>query len=314
MTRHLLDIDDLSPAELKRILELSEISKSYQAMDGMGVAMVFEKPSARTRNATEMAAVQVGAHPVYITGAEIGFGVRETVEDVTRTLCGYYDVIAARVMSHTTLERMCAVSSVPVINLLSDRAHPMQALADVLTLNQEFESLDRIVVAYVGDANNVARSLAKAATKLGMTMRVASPAGYSFAEGDLADVELYDDPVEAVTDAHCVYTDVWTSMGQEAETEQRRLDFTEFQVNGALMEHTADNAIFLHCLPANRGEEVTDEVIDSAASRVWQQAENRMHAARGVLLWMFGEDNAGNGAGNGPVLANRPGSDSGLKQ
>ena len=306
MTRHLLDISDLTTDELKRVLYLSGLAEPAQVLHGQGVGLVFEKPSARTRNSTEMAAFQLGAHPVYITGAEVGFDVRETVEDVTRALNGYFAVICARVLSHATLERMAAVSGAPVVNLLSDRAHPLQALADILTIIGEFGTAEGRVVAYVGDANNVARSLALAACALGMQFRLAGPDGYRFTDDDVrllsqgdGTLEQFDDPAEAVRGAHVVYTDVWTSMGQEAETQRRLADFAGYTVNADLMALAAADAIFLHCLPARRGEEVAAEVIDGPASRVWPQAENRMHSARGLLWWLASEAQPQPGAGSG---------------
>ncbi len=293
MIRHFLDIDDLTPAEMERVLDLAALADPPRTLAGEGVALVFEKPSARTRNSSEMAAVQLGAHPVYITGAEVGFDKRESTEDVTRTLAQYHAVIGARVFSHRTLERMAAVSDVPVVNLLSDRAHPCQALADLLTLRSEFGGLRGRTLAYVGDANNVARSLALAAAAAGMAFRIASPAGYGFDAESLrhlhdrnCDLTAVEDPDEAVRGADAVYTDVWTSMGQEHESERRRADFAGHTVDDRLMARAASGAVFLHCLPAHRGEEVTDSVIDGPASRIWVQAANRMHSARGLLLWL----------------------------
>lgn len=294
--RHLLDIDDLSPTELRQILALAAQTDPPAVLASKGAALVFEKPSARTRHSTELAVVQLGGHPSYITGAEIGLDHRESTEDVTRTLACYHCVIGARVFSHSTVERMAATEVVPVVNLLSDRAHPLQALADVLTITDEFGDLAGRTVAYVGDSNNVARSLALAAALTGMSVRVASPPGHSFDESTLerlrtldCEPELGDNPAEAVRFADVVYSDVWTSMGQEAEAGRRRADFEGFTVDQNLMEGAPD-AIFLHCLPAHRGEEVTAGVIDGPSSRVWVQAANRMHAARGLLLWLFGSE------------------------
>ena len=297
MTRRLLDIDDITPAELSRVLDLAAETDPPPVLAGRGVALVFEKPSARTRSSTEMAAVHLGAHPVYIGGPEVGFDVRESVEDIARTLACYHSLIGARVFWHSTLERMAAVSAVPVVNLLSDTAHPLQALADMLTLRSEWGGgLEGRVLAYVGDSNNVARSLVLAAGGMGMSVRVASPVGYDFDEADLQhlrkrcpDLECTQDPTEAVDGAHAVYTDVWTSMGQEDEDAQRRSDFVGYTVDDTLMARAAPGAVFLHCLPAHRGFEVAAEVIDGSASRVWSQTANRMHATRGLLLWLFGE-------------------------
>ena len=291
---HFLDVDELEPSDLGRILSLASEPNPSQVLAGRGAALVFEKPSARTRNSTEMAVVQLGGHPVYITGAEVGLDQRESVEDVTRTLSCYHAVVGARVFAHSTVERMAAVGAVPVVNLLSDAAHPMQALADLLTVRAELGHLEGLVLAYVGDSNNVAQSLAFAAGLSGMAMRIASPKGYEFGESVLRRMRLrgcepvqVDKPDEAVRGAHVVYTDAWASMGQEQEAERRREDFAGFTVNSALMAQAAPDAVFLHCLPAHRGEEVAAAVIDGPRSRVWQQAANRMHAARGLLLWLM---------------------------
>jgi len=293
--RHLLEIDDLSAGELDAVLRLAEAASPPEVLRGKGMALLFEKPSARTRNSMEMAVVQLGGHPVTIRNDEIGIGTRETVEDVARTLACYHAAIGARVFDHDVLDRMAALDVVPVVNMLSDEAHPLQALADVLTIRQHFGTEHGRSVAYVGDANNVARSLALAAGMLGMHVRVASPAGYGFTPADkdrlaAAGVEpvLTVDPVEAVEGADVVYTDVWASMGQEDEAEARRDAFTGFTVDAALVGHAAAGAIVLHCLPAHRGEEVSAEVVDGPASLVWAQAANRMHAARGALAWLLG--------------------------
>ena len=292
--RHFLDVDDLEPSELARILNLATDPNPPQVLAGKGAALLFEKPSARTRSATEMAVVQLGGHPVYIGPAEVGLDERESVEDVTRTLACYNAVIGARVFAHSTVERMAAVSAVPIVNLLSDTAHPTQALADLLTVRAELGHLEGLALAYVGDANNVARSLVYAAGLSGMSVRIASPEGYGFSESALRRMRgrgcepvQVTNPVEAVRGAHVVYTDVWASMGQEQEAGKRREDFADFTVNRALMARAAPDAVFLHCLPAHRGEEVEAAVIDGPRSRVWPQATNRMHAARGLLVWLM---------------------------
>ncbi|MCE2512901.1 MAG: ornithine carbamoyltransferase [Acidimicrobiia bacterium] len=292
--RHFLDVDDLKPSELARILNLATDPKPPQVLAGRGAALLFEKPSARTRSATELAVVQLGGHPVYIGPAEVGLDQRESVEDVTRTLACYNAVIGARVFAHSTVERMAAVSEVPIVNLLSDHAHPTQAVADLLTMRAESGHLEGLTLAYVGDANNMARSLAYAAGLSGMALRIASPAGYAFKESDLRRMRRHgcepvqvENPDDAVRGADVVYTDVWASMGQEQEAEKRRQDFAGFTVSRRLMAQAAPRAVFLHCLPAHRGEEVEAEVIDGPRSRVWPQAANRMHAARGLLLWLL---------------------------
>ncbi|HZP30421.1 MAG TPA: ornithine carbamoyltransferase [Acidimicrobiia bacterium] len=293
--RHLLEVDDLDPAQFAAVLDRAREWKEApreipHVLAGRGVALVFEKPSARTRVSTEIAVTTLGGHPLYIRGEEVGLGVRETVEDVARTLAGYCAVIAARVFDHGKLEAMAAAVDVPVVNLLSDRAHPCQALADYLTLREHYGSLEGRRVAYVGDGNNVAASLAFGAALSGVELTVASPSGYELDEGVVdgarnlgGAIELVGDPFEAVKGADAVYTDVWTSMGQEDETEQRRAAFDGYQVDAALMDAAGADACFMHCLPAHRGEEVAAEVIDGPRSVVWQQAANRMHSVRALL-------------------------------
>jgi ornithine carbamoyltransferase len=294
--RHLLEVDDLSIDEQRTVLDLARRPPGEvgRVLAGRGLALLFEKPSTRTRNSMEVATIELGGHPVYLTDLEVGLDARETVEDVTRTLACYHAGICARVFSHRHLERMAALDVVPVVNLLSDEAHPLQGLADALTLLDEWGSLEGRVVTYVGDANNVARSLALACGRLGAEIRLACPPGYQFDEAQLerirlagVAVEQVDRPGEAVVGADAVYTDVWTSMGQEAEAEQRRRDFEGFTVDEALLG-PAPGAVFLHCLPAHRGEEVAATVIDGPRSRVWPQATNRLHAARGLLAWLHG--------------------------
>jgi ornithine carbamoyltransferase len=293
MTRHLLEVDDLSPADLLAVLDAAADPHPPHLLRGRGVALLFEKPSARTRNATEMAVVQLGGHPVTMRGEEVGLDQRESTEDVTRTLACFHAAICARVFDHHQLERMAAVSGVPVVNLLSDRGHPTQAIADVLTLAQHFGHVDGLTVAYLGDWNNVALSLGLALGACGARLHLGCPPAYAPAAADLdrlaaagAQPELFDRPDPAVSKADAVYTDTWTSMGQEAQAQQRRRDFEGWSVDRRVMGLAAEGAVFLHCLPAHRGEEVLDEVIDSAASLVWQQAANRLASARGVLAWL----------------------------
>jgi len=283
----LLSIADLDADSFARILALSERTDLGRPLDGKGVALVFQKPSARTRNSTEMAAVQLGAHPVYIQKEEVGLGTRESAEDVARTLACYHAIIAARVMDHRDLVRMAGVTETPVLNLLSDTDHPLQALADLLTVKQLLGRLEGARIAYVGDAdNNVARSLAQACLLAGAELTLASPEAYALTDAP-AGVRQVVDPAEAVAGAQIVYTDVWVSMGQDGETEARMAALAPYQVDAALMAK-ADDAFFLHCLPARRGEEVTHEVMESPRSAVWRQAENRMHTARGALAWLAG--------------------------
>lgn len=291
--RHLLEIDDLTGAELTDVLTRSAATDLPASLTGKGVALVFEKPSARTRNSSEMAVFQLGGHPVYIQGSELGFDVRETVEDIARTLAGYYEIVCARVFDHATLERMATTESVPIVNLLSDQAHPMQALADVLTLQQQFGDIAGRTIAYVGDPNNVWRSLSIAAGMLGANLRLAAPAGHLPSDEDLAriraaggDPEISHDPASAVKGADAVYTDVWVSMGETGDTSAKKEAFAQFTVTQEVMAEAGPDAIFMHCLPAHRGEEVAAEVADGPQSRIWPQAENRMHTARGLLSWL----------------------------
>ena len=252
-----------------------------------GVALVFQKPSARTRNSMEMACVQLGAHPVYIQKEEVGLGTRESAEDVARTLACYHSIIAARVLDHADLVAMAAATGTPLLNLLSDTDHPLQALADLLTVKQLLGRIEGARIAFVGDAdNNVARSLAQACVLAGAELTLASPEAHKLSDAPYGTRHVVD-PVEAVDGAQIVYTDVWVSMGQDGEAEARREAFAPYQVNEQLMAK-ADGAFFLHCLPARRGEEVTEGVIESPKSAVWRQAENRMHTARGALAWLAG--------------------------
>jgi len=285
----LLTIFDLGADGLAEIIELAERGDLGHPLAGKGVALVFQKSSARTRNSMEMAVVQLGGHPVYIQKDEVGLGTRETAEDVARTLACYHEVIAARVMDHRDLERMATAVTTPLLNLLSDLHHPLQALADLLTIKQYLGRIDGARVAYVGDANNVARSLAEACSLAGAELIVACPEEYGFAAEELQrwdNVRHVVDPREAAEGAQFVYTDVWVSMGQDEEGEQRRRAFADYQVDEDLMALGAD-ARFLHCLPARRGEEVAAAVIDGPRSAVWKQAENRMHTARAALAWML---------------------------
>jgi ornithine carbamoyltransferase len=296
VTRHLLEIDDLTAEELATVLDLAEDAEPEPVLSGSGMALVFQKPSARTRNSMEMAVVQLGGHPVSVRGDEVGIDSRESAEDVARTLACYHAAIGARVFDHRVLERMAAVSAVPVVNLLSDEAHPLQALADLLTMRQAWGGFADRSLAYVGDGNNVCRSLGLAGALAGLEVRVATPPGYGLPDEHAdrlkalgAEVTVSTRADEAVAGADAVYTDVWTSMGQEGQAAERRRAFEGFAVDERLMAAAAPGALFLHCLPAHRGEEVTAAVVDGPASRVWEQAANRMHAARGLLRFLIGQ-------------------------
>jgi ornithine carbamoyltransferase len=296
--RNFLHAYDLSATDLGNVLSLAQapIATLGRPLDGKGVALIFEKPSNRTRHSMEMAVVQLGGHPVYTRGEEVGFDVRESVEDITNVMSGYHAMLCARVFDHSVLHRMAAVSSVPVVNLLSDFAHPLQAVADVLTMQQSLGDLAGKTVTYVGDFNNVARSLCEASAMLGMHIRLGCPEGYDAKDNELlgftelgaASVEQYRDVSIAVNGAHAVHTDTWTSMGQESESAEREAIFAGFEVTNEIMSLADSKAIFMHCLPAHRGQEVSPSVIDGPQSKIYQQAHNRMHAARGVLAFLMG--------------------------
>jgi ornithine carbamoyltransferase len=244
----------------------------------------------------EMAVVQLGGHPVYTRGEEIGFDVRESVEDVARVMAGYHAVLCARVFDHRLLDRMVAVAGIPVVNMLSDTDHPLQAIADVLTMEDEFGSLSGRTVSWIGDYTNVARSLLQAASLLGMHIRLGCPEGFDATDAELArlvmlgaaSVEQYRDVALAVEGSDAVHTDTWVSMGQESESESRRETFARYQVTHEVLANAASGAIFMHCLPAHRGWEVTADVIDGPQSRVIAQAHHRLSAARGVLSLVMG--------------------------
>jgi ornithine carbamoyltransferase len=300
MTRHVLDVDDLSCEDLEAVLALAAVQSETlsSTLGGRGVAIVLEKPSLRTRVSTGLAVAQLGGHEAVVQGAEVGIGERESPEDVARTLAGYCAVICARVRRHETLQKMVAGldslhSDVPIINLLSDRAHPCQALADVLTMRKVLGDVGGRTLCYVGDANNTFRSLALAASMVGMRVRIASPDGYGPDPDDVASIarlggelEVTNVPAEAAAGADVLYTDVWTSMGDEEEAELRRKAFAGFVIDDELMKGAGEQAFVMHCLPAHRGEEITSSVLDGPRSRVWLQAANRLPAVRGLLAWL----------------------------
>ncbi len=296
--RHLLDVADFSAAEITTMLDLAElpIDDLRRPLDGQGASLIFEKPSARTRHSMEMAVVQLGGHPVFTRGEEVGFDTREPVEDVARIMEGFHSLIAARVFDHDTVARLASVATVPVVNMLSDHSHPLQAFADGLTMRQRLGDLDGKTVAYVGDYNNVARSLAEISARLGMHVRLACPQGFEASNVEIerilllgaASVEQGSRPIEMVVGADAVHTDTWISMGEEADKEAKRQKFEGFTVDDDMMEAAGPEAIFMHCLPAYRGFEVTAAVIDGPRSVVFQQGHNRMHAARGAVAFLLG--------------------------
>jgi len=295
--RHLVDIASLGRDTVRHIVSLSRSQNVQQEkpLADAGVGLIFEKPSNRTRHSMEMAVVQLGGHPIYTRGEEIGFDVRESVEDVTRIMAGYHKVLAARVFSHTVIERMVACDVLPVINMLSDVAHPLQALADIITMEDECGEIESLSVAWVGDYNNVARSLSEAVMLLGGTMSLGCPSGFDADASELArlaalggSVRQSTDPREAVHNANVVHTDTWISMGQEAEAVERRKIFSAYCVTQELMNLAAPKAKFMHCMPAHRGEEVTADVFDGSSSVVIAQGHHRLTAARGALAWVSG--------------------------
>jgi ornithine carbamoyltransferase len=303
MTARCLELDDLDATRVGRVLDHAIEWKAAPAAipqvlaGGKGVAALFQKPSARTRVSVEMAVRTLGGHPIYIREEEVSIDTRETAEDVARTLASFVHLIAARVFAHSTLERMAGTVDTPVVNLLSDRGHPVQALADLLTLREHFGVVEGRRLAYIGDGNNVTASLAYASAMSGIDLVVASPPGYELdpvvvdrARNLGAVIEIVADPYDAASGADAVYTDTWTSMGQEHEREQRLRAFDGWTVDAALMKAAAPEAVFLHCLPAHRGEEVAPEVIDGPQSRVWQQVENRMHSVRALFVELLEND------------------------
>jgi ornithine carbamoyltransferase len=302
--RHYLSVDDLSVTELPQILELAaevkaDPSPHSQALSGRSIALIFEKPSTRTRVSFEVGIGQLGAKAVVLSATELQLGRGETIEDTGRVLSRYVDGIVLRTFEQERLELLSTTATVPVVNALSDFEHPCQALADLLTMRERLGELSDRVLAYFGDGNNVAHSLLLAGTKAGMTVRVATPPGFEpipqvvhRAEEIAAEtggaVEVTHDPDEAAIGAHALYTDVWTSMGQDLESDERALVFPSYQVSQKLVDLADPEVIVMHCLPAHRGQEITDEVIDGPRSVVWDQAENRLHTQKALLLRLFG--------------------------
>ncbi len=298
MTRHVLEIDDLDAAEIARVLDLADDPARPPLLTGQTVGLYFEKPSLRTRHSSEAAVVQLGGHPVTFRKDEIGTGSREPMGDIGRVLSGYHAALGARVYDHHVLEQLASASSIPVVNLLSDHGHPCQSLADLLTMRQERGDLKGRTVAWVGDFNNVARSLSLGTARTGMRLRLACPSGYGPSEADIDRMvgagldgppTITDRPAEAVRGADFVHTDVWASMGQEAEAELRLRAFEGFQVDDRVMAEAPSHAVFMHCLPAHRGEEVSAAVVDGPQSRAFPQAHNRLHAFRGLLRFLLEE-------------------------
>jgi ornithine carbamoyltransferase len=301
--RHFIDLVDLAPDELMHLLQLSARLKKKHGkrkmvikLQGRVLGLLFEKPSLRTRVSFQAAIAQLGGASLFMAGQEVGLGSRESVPDVARTISQYVDAVVLRTFQHDTVEAFAAHSACPVINGLSDYHHPCQALADLFTMQEIFGKLTGRTLVFVGDGNNVARSVALACGKLGVRFILAAPEGYHFDEPFVetyrkvlpkAELNQNGDPRHAVHEADVIYTDVWTSMGQEAEREQRLNRFADFQVNANLLAQAPKHVRVMHCLPAHRGEEVTSDVLDGAQSVVFQQAGNRMHVQKALLKWLL---------------------------
>ncbi len=283
----LLSIKDLSNEQIGKIFDLTADLKKTplnKTLQGKTVAMIFEKPSTRTRVSFEVGVYQLGGHAVLLSDATVQLGRRESIADVARTLSRYVNGIVIRTFEHEKVLELAKYSSVPVINALSDHSHPCQALADVYTIMEKKGDIKGLNVVFVGDGNNVSRSLNVLAKKSGMNFYLCCPKGY-----ELEDCEILHDPKEAAKMADVLYTDVWTSMGQEKESAKRKKAFKNYQLNKELLSHAKKDVLVMHCLPAHRGEEITDDVIDSGSSIVFDQAENRLHAQKAVMMILMGE-------------------------
>ncbi len=302
--KHLITLADLGTTEIDHIFSITEDLKTKftqglreSLLPGRVVALLFEKPSLRTRVSFEAGIGHLGGTAMFL-GADTGFGKRESLADFGRVLSQYVDAIVIRAFRHETACELARYSTCSVINGLTDFGHPCQAMADLYTIRELAGKLKGRTLGWVGDANNVARSLAIGCGKVGMNFVMATPKAYQWSDKEVAwikqhapelNLTMTTNPVEAASDAVAVYTDVWASMGQEKEQSQRKIDFADYQVNAKLMAHAQKGAVFMHCLPARRGEEVTDDVIDGPQSVVVQQAANRMHAQKGILAWLLGK-------------------------
>jgi len=304
--RHFTTISDLSVEEIEQVYKLAAVTKSQvrqgirsNAFGGRTLGMIFEKPSMRTRLSFEIAMIQAGGHALNIRGEEIGLGRRESVQDVAKVMSRYLDAIMIRTFAHANVQMLARYATIPIVNGLSDYVHPCQALSDIFTIREKLgEQLKGRTLAFVGDGNNVARSLAMICTMFGMNFILAAPAGHEFSEKFISAAERQlkrplrikaaRDPLKAVAKADVIYTDIWASMGQEKEAEQRRLAFKCYQVNGKLLATAPKDALIMHCLPAHRGEEITDEALKNKRTIIFDQAENRLHVQKGLLFFLFG--------------------------
>ncbi|MCX5709923.1 MAG: ornithine carbamoyltransferase [Candidatus Omnitrophica bacterium] len=305
MKKDLISIKDLSSAEIESIFVLTDQLKKNRlkfnkVLSGKTIALIFQKPSNRTRVSFQVGMYQLGGNSIYLSPTEINLGVRESIPDVAKTLSRYVDGIVLRTFAHKTVVDMADAASVSVINGLSDYSHPCQALADVYTVKEKIKNLKGKTLAYVGDGNNVCNSLLFACAKTGLNMNVGAPTGYQpgkkvieeaikLAKASKASIKLFDDAYGAAKGADVLYTDVWASMGQEKETEARKKIFKDFQLNSKLLKSANKGCLVMHCLPAHRGEEITAEAIDSKNSVVFDQAENRMHVQKAVLIKLLGD-------------------------
>ena len=303
MARNFLSIDDLSATELGDLLELSAKVKASPGdfagrLSGLAIALIFEKPSTRTRMSFEVAVALMGGHPLSLLSSELQLGRGETIEDTGRVASRYVDAVVLRTFGQERLEALARTATVPVVNALSDFEHPCQCLADLFTIKEKRGDLQGLVLTYLGDGNNVAHSLLLGGTKAGMTVRVATPLGFEpipqvvqrakeIGVESGGGAELFHDKIKACQGADVLYTDVWASMGQEAEASERMLMFQKFQLDRSAVQAAKDDVIVMHCLPAHRGQEITDEVIDGPNSVVWDQAENRLHTQKALLLWLL---------------------------
>ena len=298
---NLISIADLSREDILRLIQSAEAFRARrgrhgQPLEGKSLAMIFEKPSTRTRVSLEVAAWELGGHPLYLSANELQLGRGETIADTARVLSRYVHGITARVHSHGTVLQLAEHASVPVINALSDWEHPLQILADLQTMSQNFQALDGLQIGWIGDGNNVCNSLILASAILRMEITVASPPGYGPKAEILEEARalggsprVVEEPEEAAGGANVLVTDTWVSMGDEAEEAERLRVFGRYQINSQLMDLAGEEAIALHCLPAHRGQEITDEVMDGPRSRVFDEAENRMHTSKAVMAWLMGE-------------------------
>lgn len=302
ITRDVISITDLTPETINVLLsDALEIKAGRRRSipSGKVLALLFEKPSLRTRVSFETAMMSLGGQSLYLSPAEVGLGKREPIADVARVLSRYVDIIATRTFCHTTARELAQESSIPVINALSDVEHPCQVLADMLTIIENKGELSSLKIVYVGDGNNVANSLMLASAMLGVDFTIAAPDGYqikddifdranSYAQQSGARIIRMEEPLDAVSGADVIYTDTWASMGQEVKSRERCQIFSAYQVNSNLLCHAPENVIVMHCLPAHRGEEITDDIIEGPHSVVFNQAENRLHATKALLLYILG--------------------------